>query len=166
VAIQIRHGDPARDAGRIRELTEASKAHWGYEREMVREWADGLDLTPGSPRWPELYVADAEGEVVGWVGLLPAGALCVLDDLWVDPAWIGRGVGARLFRFAMARARELGAQRMEWGSDPNAVGFYERMGAHQLGEQMGAWGRPTPKMGIELTRSPEGEGKHVSRPRS
>ena len=158
MAIEIRHGDPARDAPRIRELTEASKAHWGYDAELVREWADGLDLTPGSPRWPELYVAESDGEIVAWVGLLPGGALCVLDDLWVDPSWIGRGVGGRLFRFAMKRARELGARRMEWGSDPNAVGFYERMGAGHRGEQMSAWGRPTPKMGIDLSVADEHQG--------
>jgi GNAT superfamily N-acetyltransferase len=161
VLTRIRRGDPIRDAERIRELAEASKAHWGYDPELVREWADALDFTPGSPRWAELYVAESDGKIVGWVGLLRGGASCVLDDLWIDPAWIRRGIGARLFRFAARRARELGAERMEWGADPNAVGFYERMGGHELGEQTGGWGRPIPHMAIELM----GEGSfRVSAP--
>src|SRR5918911_1241018 len=66
---------------------------------------------------------------------------CVLEDLGVEPGWMARGIGARLFRVAADRARELGAHTMEWGAEPNAVGFYEKVGGRHLRIQVSEWGR-------------------------
>jgi GNAT superfamily N-acetyltransferase len=70
---------------------------------------------------------------------------------WVEPAWIGQGIGARLFRHAVERARQLGAKRLEWEAEPNAVGFYERMGGRYLRDsEPSEWGRVLAVMGIDL----------------
>jgi len=135
------------DFERVRELTLESKAHWGYDRDFVRRWADGLGFENGEERW----VAEVGGEIVAWAGLVPpADGVAVLDDLWVDPAWMGRGLGARLFRLSIDRARELGAERLEWGAEPNAVGFYEKLGGRRLRDHVTEWGRTAPWMGLDL----------------
>jgi N-acetylglutamate synthase-like GNAT family acetyltransferase len=135
------------DYGRVRELTLDSKAHWGYDRDFVRRWAEGLSFESDRERW----VAELDGEIVAWAALVPpAGGVAVLDDLWVDPAWMGRGVGSRLFRLAADRARELGAERLEWGAEPNSVGFYEKVGGRKLRDHVTEWGRVAPWMGIDL----------------
>ena len=137
----------AADHERLRELTFESKAYWGYDRDFVRRWADGLAFDSGQERW----VAAADGAIAAWAGLVPpADGVAVLEDLWVDPASIGRGLGSRLFRLAADRARELGAARMEWGAEPNAVGFYEKMGGRFLRDHVSEWGRITPWMGLDL----------------
>ena len=101
------------DYERVRELTLESKAHWGYDRDFVRRWAEGLSFAGEQERW----VAELDGGVVAWAALVPpADGVAVLDDLWVDPAWLGHGLGSRLFRVAADRARELGAERLEWGA--------------------------------------------------
>jgi GNAT superfamily N-acetyltransferase len=83
--------------------------------------------------------------------ILLEGSTAVLDELWVEPGWIGQGVGSRLFRFVAAHATDLGATRMEWEADPNAVGFYERMGGRYLRDgEPSEWGRILPVMGIDL----------------
>ena len=67
------------------------------------------------------------------------------------PSAVGRGVGTRLFRRAEERARELGATRMEWEAEPNAVGFYERLGGRFLRKsEPSEWGRVLDVMGVEL----------------
>jgi GNAT superfamily N-acetyltransferase len=135
------------DYERVRELTLESKAHWGYDREFVRTWAEGLTFESERERW----VAEVGGEIVAWAALVPpADGVAVLDDLWVDPAWLGRGLGSRLFRLAADRARELGAERLELGAEPNAVGFYEKLGARKLRDHVTEWGRLAPWMGLEL----------------
>jgi GNAT superfamily N-acetyltransferase len=151
--VRIRRGD-RRDAERLRELTHASKAYWGYDARRVRDWTGGLDFSAGSPRWEELYVAEIVGRIVGWVALVPKGETCLLNDLWVEPGWIHRGIGARLFRFATARAHRLGARKMEWGAEPNSVGFYEKMGGRRLRDHVSEWGRITPYMGMDLEARP------------
>jgi GNAT superfamily N-acetyltransferase len=135
------------DYGRVRELTFESKAHWGYDRDFVRRWVDGLAFESHCERW----VADLDGTIMAWAALTPpADGVAVLDHLWVDPAWIGRGLGSRLFRLAADRARELRAQRLEWGAEPNAVGFYEKLGGRKLRDHVTEWGRIAPWMGLEL----------------
>jgi GNAT superfamily N-acetyltransferase len=142
----VRPVTPA-DHERLRELTFESKAHWGYDRDFVRRWASGLDFGGNQERW----VAELEGEIVAWAALEPpSDGVAVLDDLWVDPAAIGRGLGSRLFRHIATRARELGAKRLEWGAEPNAVGFYETVGGRKLRDHVTEWGRVAPWMGLDL----------------
>ena len=144
--ISVRGACPG-DFERLRELTFESKAHWGYDRDFVGAWADGLGFEGGCERW----VAELDGEVVAWSGLTPPEKrIAVLDHLWVDPGWMGRGLGTRLFRLAADRARELGAERLEWGAEPNAVGFYEKLGGRKLRDHVTEWGRLAPWMGLDL----------------
>ncbi|HKC77496.1 MAG TPA: GNAT family N-acetyltransferase, partial [Gaiellaceae bacterium] len=128
----------AEEHERLRELTFRSKAHWGYDHELVRRWTDGLEFDFPCDRW----AAEADGALVAWAALtVPQDGVAVLDHLWVDPARIGQGLGGRLFRLAAERARELGAERMEWGAEPNALGFYEKMGGRVLRDHVSEWGR-------------------------
>jgi GNAT superfamily N-acetyltransferase len=146
VVVTIRAVQPA-DRERLRELTFESKAHWGYDRDFVRQWAQGLDFESEQERW----VAEVDGEIVAWAGLvLPADGTAVLDDLWVDPAWLKRGLGSRLFRLAADRARELGADHLEWGAEPNALGFYEKMGGRFVRAHVTEWGREGQWWGMVL----------------
>jgi predicted N-acetyltransferase YhbS len=46
---------------------------------------------------------------------------------------MGRGIGRALFLHAVNKARELGARTLYIESDPNAEGFYLRMGANRVG---------------------------------
>jgi GNAT superfamily N-acetyltransferase len=128
---------------RLREIAFAAKAHWGYDRQLVREWADSIDFEDG-----RIVLVEDD---VAWASLLPQGDVCVLEDLWVEPEAMGRGVGTKLFQLAAERARDLGASRMEWEAEPNAVGFYEKMGGRLVGERVSSWGRTLSVMGVDLT---------------
>jgi N-acetylglutamate synthase-like GNAT family acetyltransferase len=135
----------AADEDRLREIAEESKGHWGYEPERVRAWAASLDLAR------EIWLAERDGRIVAWAAVRPPeDGSCELDDLWVEPASIGSAVGKALFEHATARARELGARSLRWEADPNAVGFYERMGAATVGSATSSWGREIPVMAVEL----------------
>ena len=56
-----------------------------------------------------------------------------LDDLFVEPAAMGQGVGRSLWRHAVATAANLGYSEMVWQSDPQAEGFYLALGAQREG---------------------------------
>lgn len=149
----IRRARP-NEADRLREIAIAAKAHWGYELDQVRDWAAQGDFSAESLRTKEFYVAKEGGRVVAFASLIPQGGVAVLDDLWVEPAAMGAGLGTELFRFAAERAAELGARRLEWEAEPHAVGFYERMGGRHLRDsEPSEWGRILPVMGIDLLES-------------
>jgi GNAT superfamily N-acetyltransferase len=155
--VSIRRADP-HEGERLREIAEASKRHWGYDPDWVREWAATGDFSPAALRAKEVYVAETDGRAVAFVALLAKGETVLLDDLWVEPPWIGKGIGSRLFRFAVERARQLGAENLEWEAEPHAVGFYEKLGGAWLRDnEPNAWGRVVPVMG--LTLPPESEAR-------
>jgi GNAT superfamily N-acetyltransferase len=128
----------------------ASKGHWGYDPQQVTLWAARGDFSTEGLREKEVYVAEAADCAVAWAALIPQGELIWLDDLWVEPQWIGKGVGSLLLRHAVHRATELGGKRM-WAAEPNSVGFYGRLGGRHLrGSEPTSWGRAIPVMGVDL----------------
>jgi GNAT superfamily N-acetyltransferase len=136
---------------RLREIATASKAHWGYDLNFVRRWAARGDFSANGLREKEVNVAEADGRLVAWAALIPRGDLIWLDDLWVEPEWIGKGVGSVLFRWALERGRALGGKRLEWQAEPNSVGFYEKLGGRYLRDgEPTSWGRVLPVMGVDL----------------
>jgi len=144
---------PARlDEGeRLRAIAEAAKSYWGYDEETVRAWAGEGDFSAEGLRSKNVYVAEVDGRAVAWAALIPRGEVVWLDDMWVDTPWMGKGVGSALFRHCAEAAVRLGGRTMEWEAEPNAVGFYERMGARYLRDGVPSeWGRILPVMGIDL----------------
>jgi GNAT superfamily N-acetyltransferase len=137
---------------RLREIAMAAKAHWGYDLDRVREWAAIGDFTAAGLRQKDFYVAAVEGRAVGWAAAIDRGEVWWLDDLWIEPDWMGYGIGSQLFRYALERGRRAGAARMEWEAEPNALGFYKKMGGRYLRDsEPSVWGRVTPVMGVEFS---------------
>jgi GNAT superfamily N-acetyltransferase len=149
VAVELRRARAA-EAERLREVMAAAKGHWGYDPAAVAEWAASVDMG-AVLREQEVWVAETGGSVVAWAGLMPPrDGVAVLDHLWVEPAWMGAGIGTAFFHRAAERAAELGAASMEWEAEPNAVGFYERLGGRYLREFTSEWNRSLQVMGVDL----------------
>ena len=139
----------------MREIATAAKAHWGYDEDWVRGWAAQGDFSPEALAAKPVLVAELGGHALGFASLIPQGEVCVLDDLWIEPDWIGRGIGTRLFEACAERARDLGATRMEWEAEPNAVGFYEKLGGRYLRDSPPTvLNRVIPVMGLDLQTPP------------
>jgi ribosomal protein S18 acetylase RimI-like enzyme len=59
-----------------------------------------------------------------------------LERIYVDKSAIGRGVGAALMEACLDAARRGGHRTLwlgVWERNPNAIGFYERLGFRQVG---------------------------------
>lgn len=149
--IRIRTVEP--DEGeRLRKIAIAAKGHWGYDARRVGEWAAMGDFSPRGLRKKSFFVAAIEDKAVGWAAAIDRGEVWWLDDLWIEPEWMGKGIGSRLFRHAAEHGRRVGAVRMEWEAEPNALGFYERMGGRYLRDgEPGVWGRVLTIMGVDLS---------------
>jgi GNAT superfamily N-acetyltransferase len=142
----------AGEGERLREIAIAAKGYWGYDLDRVREWAAIGDFSTVGLRRKGAYVAAIDGNAVGWAAAVRQGDVWWLDDLWIEPAWMGRGIGSRLFKHAAARGRRLGAVRMEWEAEPNALGFYEKMGGRYARDgEPGIWGRVNAVMELDLS---------------
>lgn len=139
-AARIRRAEPG-DADALTRIAFAAKRHWGYPERWMERWREDLTIAPGYVGKNEVHAAVIDGDAVGFhaVGfhaLTGTGNTLELEHLWVSPDWIRKGVGRALFGHAVERAAALGAEAMRIESDPNAGGFYERMGARRIGENV------------------------------
>ena len=131
--MQIR---PARieDAATLTTIAQDAKRHWGYPEHWIEHWQDDLTISPDFVVANQVYVAESEGDLLGFYALIIRDDKAELDHMWVAPAHIGTGVGKELFIHAMQNAARRDISEVEISSDPNAEGFYRKMGAHRSGE--------------------------------
>lgn len=122
------------DAATLTRIAHDAKRHWGYPEHWIEHWQDDLTISPDFVAANQVYVAESEGELLGFYALVIKKEKAELDHLWVAPAHIGTGVGKELFMHAMQSADRQDISAVEILSDPNAAGFYRKMGAHQIGE--------------------------------
>ena len=129
----IRSASPE-DAQTLTTIALDAKRHWGYPENWIKHWESDLTISSDFIRDNHVYVAEDNGEIRGFYALCVAGDKAELEHMWVTPAVIGTGIGKELFLDAMERAAKLNVNAVEISSDPNAEGFYKRMGATQIGE--------------------------------
>ena len=141
------------DADALTEIAHAAKRHWGYPESWIREWQRDLTITPDFIATNEMYVAVSCEEIVGCCAIAFSDSLVELEHMWIKPEHMGAGVGGALFMYVKERAASLDIPALEISSDPNAEGFYKRMGATRIGEvrsQIEGQTRVLPKMMISL----------------
>src|SRR5687767_8245747 len=129
----IRRARPE-EANTLTQIALDAKRYWGYPEHWINHWEADLTISSDFIRDNEVYVAEQHGEVRGFYALSVSGNKAELEHMWVTPGSIGTGIGKELFLDAMNRAATLEVREIEISSDPNAAGFYERMGASQIGE--------------------------------
>ena len=123
----------AEEAALLTDLALRSKAVWGYDSAFLARCQAAMTVKVEAILTRPHYVAEIEGAVVGFYGFEPEADGIGLDYLFVAPEAIGGGVGRALWAHAVAVAAALGHENLIVVSDPNAEGFYRRMGARPIG---------------------------------
>lgn len=132
--VMIRRAQPYESA-LLTALTQRSKAYWGYDESFMRAHQGGLSVTAEYLAAHIAHIIEHEGKVAGFYALEHLDRDRVeLGYLFVEPAYIGRGLGRALMGHAVATARARGYRHIRIVSDPHADGFYRRMGAVLWGE--------------------------------
>ena len=128
----------ADDAPTLSQLAFRSKANWGYDAAFMAACRPELTVTAEQLRDDACRVYQAANMVAGFYLLHVENRVGSLELFFVDPACMGRGIGAALLRHSMAEAHRRGAERVVVDSDPNAEGLYRRMGGRRIGSAASA----------------------------
>lgn len=154
--IKIRRARP-NEAAVLTTIAHAAKRHWNYPENWIEQWKLDLTITPKFIAENEVFVAVADEQVAGCCALVMTGSLAEIEHMWMRPEHMGSGLGRALFEHAKRRAVEYGANLLELSADPNAEGFYARMGARRIGDipaaMHGEQHRILPRMRIDLESS-------------
>ena len=132
MSYRIRRAEPS-EAGELTRLARAAKASWGYPAEWLEAWREELTLTGDYLAQNEVFVADTGDGLAGVAALERVRGEAVLEHVWVAPRHQRQGIGEALVRHALARASAAGDRTVRVTSDPQALGFYERLGARLAG---------------------------------
>jgi len=133
----IRHATPD-DAEAIARVEMRAFRH-AYAEILDPQFLADMELGERTAAWREhldrddrvVWVADAEGRVVGYASALDA----ELRTLYVDPVAQGAGVGTRL----LAAAEAAGVRELEvFAANGHGIAFYEARGWHDAGAA-GEW---------------------------
>ena len=153
--MKIRQATTAEAATLTRNAHDATK-HWGYPEHWLQRWNADLTITPEFIAANHVYVAEDGDRVSGFYALTIKDRKAELEHMWVAPDLIGTGVGKELFLAAMEKAAELKVTSVEISSDPNAEGFYKKMGAYRIGEtisELDGQPRELPRLSIDPNES-------------
>jgi GNAT superfamily N-acetyltransferase len=130
--VMLRRARPD-EARLLSELALAAKGFWGYDEEFLDACRDELTFDPADVAPRRIVVAEVEGAVVAFYSIDGEPPVGELANMWITPGRIGAGLGRVLWQDAMAAAAAAGFERLDIGAEPNAEGFYRRMGAERVG---------------------------------
>jgi GNAT superfamily N-acetyltransferase len=149
---QIRRVLPE-EANVLSQIALSAKRHWGYPDRWMKIWTPQLTFSPEYFQENESWAAEIDGTSIAFYTLQEKEGSAWIENLWVLPEYIGKGVGKALFLHAAELSRGRGYKTLRLEADPNAAGFYKKMGMHRIGEQhseVAGQSRVLPVMEIEL----------------
>jgi GNAT superfamily N-acetyltransferase len=79
------------------------------------------------------YVAEEDGAVVGFASWAETDGTTELEDLFVDPGHMRRGIATALLNRIAYILRARGVERLEVTANPDALGFYRAAGFTHCG---------------------------------
>lgn len=119
----------------LTQIALSAKRHWVYPERWMEIWTPQLTFTPDYFEEHEGWAAVDDEKPIAFYTLEDKNGIAWIENLWVLSEYIGKGVGKELFHHATALARGRGYKSLQLEADPNALGFYEKMGMKKIGER-------------------------------
>ncbi|EEL51200.1 GCN5-related N-acetyltransferase [Bacillus cereus Rock3-44] len=121
------------EANELSHIALISKATWDYSEEFIQACKEDLTITDDYIMNNYVYVLESEGIKIGFFSFQRKEE-DALDFLYLHPNYKGKGYGKLLWQSVVEKAVELGMKCFTIDSDPNAKGYYMKMGAKLIGE--------------------------------
>ena len=116
------------DETALRDLFRRSSLSNERDREALLAHPEALEYTAFAFTQRRVRVAVDDDDDVGFAAFSLASRITELNDLFVDPDFMGRGIGRALVADVVATSRSLGAAQVEVTANEDAAGFYEKAG--------------------------------------
>jgi GNAT superfamily N-acetyltransferase len=144
----IRLGTPADLAAAASVYRRASLSDVSY-RDTLLAHPEHLILGPEGLAEGRTYVAEEDGSLVGFATWAETAGTMELEDLFVDPDHMRRGIATALIERIAQVLRARGAGRLQVTANPDALGFYRAVGFIECGVAETEFG-PAPRMVLAI----------------
>lgn len=108
-------------------ISVASKRYWNYPEDWIQHWLPVLQIEPEAFEEQDIFKLVYRDEIVGWCSVETRPDSYEVMNLWILPAYIGRGWGWRLLEECLDRV-VTDERPIIVEADPNAEAFYARQG--------------------------------------
>jgi len=145
----IRLGVPADLAAAASVYRRASLSDVSY-RDNLLAHPEYLTLGPEGLAEGRTYVAEEDGSLVGFATWAETAGTLELEDLFVDPDYMRRGIATALVGRIAEVLRARGADRLQVTANPDALGFYRAVGFIECGVDRTEFGA-APRMVLAIS---------------
>lgn len=125
----IRKAKP-KDSDTLSNLAYKSKSYWGYSIDFLKRCKDDMTVTVEYIEQYPVYVLEKDSKIIAFYSFDLKNTK--LEALFIDPDYIGKGIGKLLWLDLLGKAKELNIKEFTLDSEPNAEGFYLKMGANKI----------------------------------
>ncbi|MDQ1643895.1 MAG: hypothetical protein QOJ50_79 [Cryptosporangiaceae bacterium] len=152
--VRIRRATPA-DLAAVQRIYRASALSNEGDRALMLSHPEVLVFAPDAVLEGRTRIAvDPEGTILGFASTAARAATVdahtvELEDLFVDPQYMRRGVARRLVEDIVDLARAADAGGIEVTANPHAMAFYESVGFRPAGVAQTRFG-PAPRMRLDI----------------
>jgi GNAT superfamily N-acetyltransferase len=141
------------DLARLRDIYRRSSLSNADDREVLLGSPEALEWEGGGIATGRTRVAvDEAGRAVGFATAVPLGVGLELEDLFVDPDLMRRGIATRLMSVLVEEAARAGAPWIEVTANPHAARFYASAGFVPVGTVRTRFG-DAPRLRLHLGRT-------------
>ncbi|MEL6306231.1 MAG: GNAT family N-acetyltransferase [Bacteroidota bacterium] len=140
------------DAKAITELTLRSKNYWNYGEAQIEAWYDELEVSEAFIRSNAVHKLLWNDQIAGFYAYTLESNKAVLEFLFIEPDFIGKGIGKALMKHFLQEMHLLKVGSITLDADPNAEGFYQKFGFVTIDQRPSTIaGRYLPIMQLQLT---------------
>jgi len=129
----------------LTQISFASKSYWNYPQEYFEIWKNELTISPSYIEKNNVFVFELGGVIAGYYSIVElsddievSGIIIErgfwLEHMFIEPAHIGKGIGAGMFQHIRKMCAAKGIGQLGILSDPHSRGFYEKMGCEYVRE--------------------------------
>jgi len=144
----IRLGTPA-DYPAVAAVYRRASLFNDGDRDDLLAHPQHLILEPEGLEQGRTHLAEKRGSVMGFASWVEAEGTVDLQDLFVEPTWMRRGIATALLVRIVDVLRSQGVSCLEVTANPHALGFYRAVGFRDIGTARTEFGT-APRMALVI----------------
>lgn len=117
------------DSSTLSKLAFDSEKYWGYSDDYMERFKRFYSVTDSFIRQNHVFVLEDNNQAVGFFALTQADSLWELEYFYISANRIKSGYGRILWQELIHFCKGHSIQTFKLVTSPQAVGFYEKMGA-------------------------------------
>jgi len=143
----------ANDHKLLTDITKKSKAYWNYSEDLLLAWDEALTITEDYLNSTPVFKLVIDEKAVGYYSyFVEQDQTIKLDNLFILPQYIGKGMGRYLMTDFLKRIQNQNFKRIYLDAEPYAEGFYKKHGFNTTGSiETAIKGRFMPVMELKIS---------------